>query len=444
MKNYTTLKDNGTFCVLPWIHVHAWPDGSCYLCCIAAEAETGTSKVGDLTTDSIETVMNNDTMKSIRLDMLKGTQVSKCKQCYKSQELKGFSWRNGFNRQFQEIIPELIKNTQPDGTILPKLLYIDFRFSNLCNLECRSCGADLSSKIAGMPTRGFSEKKLEYYKNKHVFSSDYVVAFQHAKPNFFNDDLKNYLIDTQCFYFAGGEPLIQKEHYDVLMYIHDKQWYNKELRYSTNLSNLTFKKTDFVDIWKNFNNVWLMCSIDQVGEKLEYIRQGSSHNRIFKHFDRLIENNFKVTIVSVISIYNIYYLDEFFKYLDDNNYLNKLHSIDLLYVFGENKSPAVLPDWAKEELTLKLKNDIKTPLYEKIFKLFPQLESSVTGLVNFVNSVPNTDTFDTFLDFAKNLDRRYNTNIETTFPWLGDVILRHEEEKLNRNNVTTIEYRDKQ
>lgn len=432
-----TLKDNGTFCVLPWLHIHAWPDGSCYLCCIAAEAETNLSKIGDLTTNSVAEIMNSDTMKSIRLDLLNGKQVSRCKQCYKAQELKGYSWRNGFNRQFQDLIPDLISNTNADGSITPNLTYIDFRFSNLCNLECRSCGADLSSKIASVPIRTFPDEKIEFYKSKNVFTSDNVVAFENAKPTFFNDDLVQYLEGTRCFYFAGGEPLIQKEHHDVLTYINDKQWYDKELRYSTNLSNLAFKKTDFVEIWKNFKNVWLMCSIDHVNEKLEYLRQGSSHSRIFKNFDRLMENHFKTTIVSVVSVYNIYYLDEFFTFLDQKGYLEKLHSIDLLYVFGECKSPAILPDWAKQELVEKLNQDVDSDLYQKIFRLFPQTEMSIKGLVNLVNSAPTTDTFDTFLDFTRNLDTQYKTDVKVTFPWLGSVIERYEDEQMKKFNNTT-------
>lgn len=419
-----TTRDNGVFCVLPWIHLHSWPDGSCYQCCISVNGAK--SAVGDLTTDTIAEIINNDTMKEVRRNMLAGKPVENCNKCYEAQKLKGFSWRNGFNREFQEFIPGILADTQEDGTIDPKLRYVDFRFSNLCNLGCRTCGAALSSKIAGTPTREFSKGVIAHYTDKKVFNpSGNIVAFENAKPNFFDQDLKKYLKDTKCYYFAGGEPLIQPEHFNVLSYIDENKWYDRELRYSTNLSNLIYKQTDFVEIWKKFQNVWLMCSIDHIGDKLEYIRQESKHDRIFKNFDRLVENKFKISIVSVISIYNIYDLYEFFEYLDSHDYLDKLFHIDLLYVFDNERAPSILPDWAKKELLEKLKQDSESELYKKMFKLQPQFEMSISGLAAFINRSPGTATFNEFIKHTSQLDAYYNKNIKKTFPWLGSVIDRH-------------------
>jgi hypothetical protein len=28
------LMDSDSFCMLPWIHLHAWPDGRAYPCCL--------------------------------------------------------------------------------------------------------------------------------------------------------------------------------------------------------------------------------------------------------------------------------------------------------------------------------------------------------------------------------------------------------------------------
>jgi hypothetical protein len=32
------LMESDTFCMLPWIHLHAWPDGRAYPCCLGKAA----------------------------------------------------------------------------------------------------------------------------------------------------------------------------------------------------------------------------------------------------------------------------------------------------------------------------------------------------------------------------------------------------------------------
>jgi sulfatase maturation enzyme AslB (radical SAM superfamily) len=411
--------ENNTFCVMPWLHLHAWPNGEAYLCCIG---DTGNpeSVVGDISKDSIADIMNNDKMKSIRKDMLAGKKIPNCKNCYKVEEIKGYSWRKGFNEQFEDVIPSILENTAEDGTIDPKLLYVDFRFSNLCNLECRTCGGELSSSIANTEGREFSGNYIEKLKDKGVYSKGNIIAFSKANEQF-TDDLKQYLPDTRCFYFAGGEPLMQKEHFEVLSYIHDNKWFDKELRYSTNLSNLMYKKTDLVELWKDFDNVWIMCSIDHTGEKLEHIRQNVNSERLWKNFDRLVDTHFKLSITFVVSIYNIYYLDEFYQYLNDNNYLERLHSLEMLYVFGEAETPALLPDFAKEQLIKKLRTDLDSELYKELFKIFPGLKESMLGLEEFINGT-SSFTFEQFIERTEQFDKVYKTSTKDAIPWLGEII----------------------
>jgi len=409
---------------MPWLNLHAWPNGQAYLCCIG-DAGNDEAVVGDLATHSIAEIMNNDTMKQIRKDMLAGKTIPNCKNCYKVEQLKdGYSWRRGFNTQFADQIDTLIEETDEDGTIDPKLLYVDFRFSNMCNLECRTCGGELSSSIAGTEGRNFPKARIDQLEQKGVLSKGNIVAFSNANKHF-TEDLKQYLPETRCFYFAGGEPLMQKEHHEVLTYIHDNKWFDKEIRYSTNLSNLHYKQTDFVELWKDFDNVWLMCSIDHYGEKLEHIRQNVNHERLFKNFDRLVDTHFKISITTVVSVYNIYYLYDFLEFLDNNGYLDRLHDLELLYVFGDTEAPSVLPEFAKQELLKKLKNDDTTELYTRIFKKFPGLQKAIFGLKEFVYA-DNSISFDSFITRTEFFDRTYNKDTKTTFPWLGSVINRHQ------------------
>lgn len=410
-----------TFCVMPWIHLHGWPDGSAYLCCIANNGKN--SKVGDLSKNSIAEIMNNDVMKATRKKMLAGESCSQCTNCYDMEKFKGHSWRDDNNRHFQDVIPNLIANTGEDGTITPKQLYVDFRFSNLCNLECRSCSAELSSSIASTKGRNFPESQIQIHKDNNVFTSGNVVTFTNARNNFIEDDLKQYLKDTRCFYFAGGESLLQKEHFDILTYLDENKLYDKELRYNTNLSNLKYKGTDLVEVWNKFNNVWIMCSIDHAGNKLEYLRQNINSTRLFNNLETLFLNkNFKVSITCVISIYNVYYIDEFIQFLNDKGYIDKIKSIELLYAFGDRLTPALLPDDAKQELLIKLKQDQDTELFKSLYPRLPKFESAIKGLENYINEPLKSYSFKEFIEQTETFDKEYKKNVADVFPWLGAVI----------------------
>ena len=59
------LIDSKTFCMLPWLHIHAFPDGRAYPCCFALDRYP----VGDLNKNSMEEVFNGTDMSEIRKDI---------------------------------------------------------------------------------------------------------------------------------------------------------------------------------------------------------------------------------------------------------------------------------------------------------------------------------------------------------------------------------------
>ena len=56
-----------SFCMLPWIHLHAYPDGRAYPCCFSFDP----FPVGDLNKQSLKEVWEGDKMKQLRKNMLK-------------------------------------------------------------------------------------------------------------------------------------------------------------------------------------------------------------------------------------------------------------------------------------------------------------------------------------------------------------------------------------
>lgn len=135
------LNDSKTFCMLPWVHLHTWPNGDAYPCCMAPPEQA----LGNQKDMSYQELFNCDELKQLRLDLKSEKQSDYCTRCYELEESGVESYRHWANTQWKHHFDQ-VESTTDDGTVVDiKIPYIDFRFSNLCNLKCRTCGPDLSS-----------------------------------------------------------------------------------------------------------------------------------------------------------------------------------------------------------------------------------------------------------------------------------------------------------
>ena len=140
-QEWARLTESETFCMLPWMHMHAFPDGRAYPCCLSDYW----NPVGDLRKNTMAEVWNQDAYKTMRKNMLEDKPCKECTKCYEQEKHGAFSMRNDSNRNYGHLIKET-NNTLEDGTHPEfKIRYWDVRFSNLCNFSCRSCGPIFSS-----------------------------------------------------------------------------------------------------------------------------------------------------------------------------------------------------------------------------------------------------------------------------------------------------------
>ena len=107
------------------------------------------------------------------------------------------------------------------------MTYWDIRFSNLCNLSCRSCGYIFSSnwyqdqaKLAG------GDWKL---KNP-------VMNYAGRTETDMWEQLEPHLDYVEQIYFAGGEPLLMEEHYKILDELVRRERFDVRLVYNTNFT----------------------------------------------------------------------------------------------------------------------------------------------------------------------------------------------------------------
>ena len=225
---------NNKICILPWVHQFGTLSGSYGLCCFSEYL--GTFGEGKSPLEAF----NDDYMKSTRLAMLAGEEVSPCKVCYDWERSGVESPRQRMNKRFFKYT-RLYDQTADDGSVKNPPIYIDFRFGNLCNFTCRMCGAISSSSWAREAKKhGYLEESApnhyDHWTNNELFWKDI-------------DKFKKYI---KVIYFAGGEPFVQEGHYKLLEFLVKNECTDIELNYNTNLSyQRSLKSYDIEELWSN-------------------------------------------------------------------------------------------------------------------------------------------------------------------------------------------------
>jgi hypothetical protein len=413
MKNVKDLVENGKhFCILPWIHFHAWPDRRVMPCCVA----DSNKPVGEIkSNESVLEMMNSDDYKKMRLNMLNDEPVEACQRCYDLEKLGTWTMRQSHNKRRGLDFVDIVEDTNDDGSLNEfKLKYMDIRFSNLCNMKCRSCGPSCSSLWA----QEFIEHKGVEVLDKHFNMTKMVVSN--------NDDqmlmtkLKPYLKDVVEVYFAGGEIIITPEHYECLDYwIETGVNETIELSYTTNFSSLKFKDKDLIEYWKKFPNLIIWASLDGMGDHAELIRKGTDWERTEKNLRELkaLVPHAQFQITPTISIWNVFQFPKFFDYLIDNELIDK----NTAPRFNLATSPwysniMILPEFSKEKLGRLYREYIHkysyNPHISNGFKMISQ---------NLKSGDPNKGGIQEFIKFNDELDSVRNESILDVIPELKEV-----------------------
>lgn len=302
------LVNNKTFCIYPWIHLHAYPTGEAWPCC---HAEMSAGPAGTMREQSLKELWNSDKMKELRRDMLAGNKNDWCTRCYEQEESGFFSGRLSANKHHGHHIAR-VDETTTDGTLDRfEMTYWDIRFSNLCNLKCRSCGHIFSSSWYQDQVALAGPEWAKSHKPLFVAGKDTNDALV---------QLLDHVDHVEQIYFAGGEPLQMAEHYAILDELEKREMFHVRLIYNTNFTNMKLKDREVFDYWRKFDSVAVGASLDAMGNRAEYIRAGTKWDEVEANRRRMMEvcPNVDFYISATLSIMNLWHLPEFHR-----NWVNK-------------------------------------------------------------------------------------------------------------------------
>ena len=288
----TTTKPE-TLCLAPWTHTYLSPQTERRLCCASREpaqnfrqyidTDAGTGRYIPVT---LEQHWNSDHMRSVRRRMMAGETLPECDVC-NSKLLNTSVYRDYFWHLFQHKLPDVYSTTTPDGATTMQPVSWDYRFSNLCNFKCRTCGDMLSSAWESeQKTHGM----VDWHNSKNNWMvpqvREQITAFQDTQIEAeFAGAVEQHRVEE--IYWVGGEPLMYEQHWRYMRRIVELgDGKNVYARYNTNLSRIDYRGTNlYRDILDHVRDWQICASIDGTGATGEYIRTGLDYATFLKNFE---------------------------------------------------------------------------------------------------------------------------------------------------------------
>jgi hypothetical protein len=276
------------------------------------DTKSGTGQYIPITLDEH---WNSEHMRSVRRRMIAGETLPECEVC-NNKLLNTDVYRTYFWHLFQHRYEHAMANTLPDGTTTLKPISWDYRFSNLCNFKCRTCGDMLSS---AWETEEKQNNMVDWSNPKNNWMrpeiKEQITAFQDSQIEAeFSQAVEDGRVEE--VYWVGGEPLMYEQHWRYMRRIielgHGKQVY---ARYNTNLSRVDYRGINlFSDILDHVRDYQICASLDGTGAIGEYIRTGLNYNQWLENYNQAIRHrrysrqcriDFTLTLPGLFDIENV-------------------------------------------------------------------------------------------------------------------------------------------
>jgi hypothetical protein len=307
----------------PWTHTYLSPQTERRMCCASREpaqnfeqyidTKSGTGRYIPVT---LEEHWNSEHMKSVRRRMMSGEILPECAVC-NDKLLNTDVYRSYFDHLFANKYYEQIwETTDADGRTTMRPVSWDYRFSNLCNFKCRTCGDMLSS---AWESEQRQHNMIDWTNSKNNWMRPKVrkeiSQFQDQQIEAeFAEAVEQHRVEE--IYWAGGEPLMYEQHWRYMQRIIELgDGPRVYARYNTNLSRVDYRGCDlFSDILGRIRDWQICASLDGTGPIGEYIRTGLNYNDWIanyrqavaaRRYSRQVRIDFTLTLPGLFSIADI-------------------------------------------------------------------------------------------------------------------------------------------
>jgi sulfatase maturation enzyme AslB (radical SAM superfamily) len=332
-------------------------------------------------------------------------------------------------RHINGVIPEARINLYPnaldalnDDFSMPyEIATMELKLNNLCNLKCRMChpGDSTSWNDWNVVKEYYKEEGKVIYDmvEEHNLEKKPLLDKFEDNPKFWNDLEKN-LPYFQRVEFAGGEPLMDPQHYRILDML-APYGHQIEIKYATNLTTLGKNNRTIWEYWPKFKSVAVNVSIDGIGDSYEYVRGNASWAELINNIKQVqtIPNVSRIVGAVAVQVSNVLVLDKMIEY-----FLNELGIVFYTNIvnYPNQLSAQVLPKYLKI-LALQRLEAVKLQVPEfKYVKENPILLGltlgQIQGIINYINAVDQSDKWKECVEFNRRLDVTRNQSFEQVTP----------------------------
>jgi len=401
-------------------------DGAICACCRS-------HPVGFIDNANLEDIWNNDTMQRIRRQVLNNERPPECEPCFSLEDQGVESLRQ---RHIAGKIPEARAKLYPNA--LQKMHYdftmpfeiptMEFKLNNLCNLKCRMCHPmDSTSWNDWSEIKDFykAEGNIMYaiVEDHNLENKPFLDKFQ-DNPTWW-DSLEKNLPYFRRVEFAGGEPLMDPQHYRILDML--KPYGNQiEIKYATNGTTLGIKGGRTVhEYWPHFRSVAVNVSLDGIGSVYNYIRGNSNWEGVVHNIKEIqrIPNVSRVVGAVTVQVSNVLILDQMIEhFLNDLGIVFHTHRVE----YPRLLSAQVLPRELQVLAITKLRA-VKENLEEfKLIKQHPQLlqytQGQIDDNINYLMARDQSDRWAECVEFNRRLDKSRNQSFTDVTPDFKDYV----------------------
>lgn len=410
--------------------------------------KTEDGKPSNLNVSTLLEAWNSTYMRNVRKAMLVGEKPASCLKCYNEESAGHRSkrqWESEYwSNQNRTDLRSLLADTAEDGSVPPKLVYVDIRMGTKCQLACIICSPrDSSGWIKDWkklyPQIEIKELKenMQWENKGSLNGSSY--NWHKDNPDFWSQ-LYDQIPNMKQLYFAGGESTVIDEHYSLLRKVIEMGFAGGiELRYNSNGVELP---PELFELWTHFKSVRFHYSVDSLGEINDYVRFPSkwAHTVEQMHLLDATPDHVTVTIACAVSALNIFYIPDFIKWKLEQGF-KKINA----YPFGGGLINTHLVYHPAQVNVKVLTHSQKREVAEKFDAFYIWLKENwalsgapdydtfmaddysikrLQGLVKFMNDGDWSRRQPEFREYVVKLDGVRGTNFRETFRdiahWIGN------------------------
>ena len=400
-------------------------DGAIKACCRS-------HPVGFIDKDSLENIWNNTTMKRIRKQVLNNERPPECEPCFnlEDQGVESLRMRHIAGKIPEarvNLYPNALDNLTEDFAMPFEIPTIELKLNNLCNLKCRMCHpADSTSWNDWSEVKDFYKKEgniIFDLVDLHNLEQKPLLDKFEDNPNWWTS-LEKLLPYFRRVEFAGGEPLMDPQHYRILDML-APYGHQIEIKYATNLSMLGKSNRTVWEYWPKFKSIAVNVSIDGIGPSYEYVRGNASWDELINNIKQIqpIPNISRIVGAVTVQVSNVLVLDKIIEYfLNDLGIVFHTHRVEYPKVLSAQVLPQPLRMLAVSRL-INIQEKIKD---FKLVKQHPQLLAYTLGQIqdniNYLTARDQSDKWQDCVAFNQALDATRGQSFFDVTPEFKDYV----------------------